>query len=117
MARFYSNENFPLPSVSRLRELGHDVLTVLEAGNANQRITDSARLVYAISVNRAVLTLNRKHFIGLHNRNPQHCGIVVCSIDSDFAALAGRIHEAVTAHPDLAGVPIRVNLSTMDRQP
>jgi hypothetical protein len=27
MAQFYSNENFPLPVVDKLRELGHDVLT------------------------------------------------------------------------------------------
>jgi hypothetical protein len=32
MARLYSNENFPLPVVEKLRALGHDVLTVQEAG-------------------------------------------------------------------------------------
>jgi hypothetical protein len=42
MARFYSNENFPLLTVVKLRELGHEVLTALEAGNANQRILDEA---------------------------------------------------------------------------
>ena len=26
MARFYANENFPLPTVEELRRLGHDVL-------------------------------------------------------------------------------------------
>ncbi|WP_442484067.1 DUF5615 family PIN-like protein [Aeoliella sp. SH292] len=31
MARLYANENFPLPIVQRLRELGHDVLTTLDA--------------------------------------------------------------------------------------
>ena|SRR5580698_9582253 len=109
MARFYSNENFPFPSVSKLRELGHDVLTVLEAGNANQRIADEAVLAYAVSENRAVLTINRRHFISLHNRNPHHGGVVVCSIDADFEALARRIHDAVTARADLDGVLIRVN--------
>jgi hypothetical protein len=76
MARFYANENFPLLAVVRLRELGHDVITALEAGNANRRIPDEAVLAYAISGNRAVLTINRKHFIGLHKRMPAHCGIV-----------------------------------------
>jgi hypothetical protein len=38
MARFYSNENFPLLAVVKLRELGHEVVTAWEAGNANQRI-------------------------------------------------------------------------------
>jgi hypothetical protein len=28
MARFYSNENFPLPPVSKLPELGHDIFVV-----------------------------------------------------------------------------------------
>jgi hypothetical protein len=109
MARFYSNENFPLLTVVKLRELRHEVVTPLEAGNANQQIEDEAVLAYAIAGNRAVLTVNRKHFIALHNRAPTHCGIVVCSVDADFAGQARRIHEAVSLHDDLAGVLIRVN--------
>jgi hypothetical protein len=109
MARFYSNENFPLLTVTKLRELGHEVATALEAGNANQRIADEAVLAYAISENRAVLTINRKHFIALHNRMPSHSGIVVCSLDADFAGQADRIHEAVSLQADLAGKLIRVN--------
>ena len=35
MARLYSNENFPAQSVGELRRLGDEVLTSLEAGNAN----------------------------------------------------------------------------------
>jgi hypothetical protein len=86
MARFYSNENFPLLTVLKLREFGHDVVTALEAGNANQRISDEAVLAYAISGGRAVLTINRKHFVALHNKTPAHCGIVVCSLDADFGS-------------------------------
>jgi hypothetical protein len=37
MARLYSNENFPLPVVHRLRTLGHDVLTIQEAGGRVSR--------------------------------------------------------------------------------
>ena len=40
MARLYSNENFPFPAVEELRRLGHDVLTVQDAGKANQEIPD-----------------------------------------------------------------------------
>ncbi len=40
MARFYSNENFPLPVVEELRRLGHDVLTIQETGKAGQAVTD-----------------------------------------------------------------------------
>src|SRR5438128_5482728 len=37
MARLYADENFPQPAVERLRELGHDVQTVQEAGKAQQK--------------------------------------------------------------------------------
>jgi hypothetical protein len=37
VARLYANENFPLRVVEALRQLGHDVLTVREAGHDNQR--------------------------------------------------------------------------------
>ena len=47
MARLYSNENFPLPVVEELRQLGHDVLTTLEAGYAGQAISDEAVLDFA----------------------------------------------------------------------
>ena len=40
MARLYANENFPFQVVSALRDLGHDVLTSLDAGKANQSISD-----------------------------------------------------------------------------
>ena len=109
MARFYSNENFPLMTVMKLRELGHEVVTALESGNANRRVADEAVLAYAISRNLAVLTINRKHFIALHRRTPAHCGIVVCSVDVDFAGQAARIHEAVSPHAALTGALIRVN--------
>lgn len=109
MARFYSNENFPLMTVMRLRELGHEVVTALESGNANRRIADEAVLAYAISRNLAVLTINRKHFVALHHRMPAHCGIVVCSVDVDFAGQADRIHKAVSPHAVLTGALIRVN--------
>lgn len=39
---FYSNENFPLDMVTALRELGYNVLTSYEAGQANQGIPEGA---------------------------------------------------------------------------
>ena len=47
MARLYSNENFPQLAVEVLRQLGHDVLTVLETGRANQAIPDEEALTFA----------------------------------------------------------------------
>ena len=72
MARLYSNENFPLPVVEALRILGHDVLTIQETGKADQALPDDAVLKFATAENRAVLTLNCRHFIRLHQQNPQH---------------------------------------------
>ena len=109
MAKLYSNENFPQPVVEELRRWGHDVLTVLEAGKASQAIEDEVVLAYAVSLGRAVLTLNRKHFIRLHHLQPDHAGIVICTFDPDFVGQAERIHVAMEAVPHLAGELLRVN--------
>ena len=47
MARLYADEQYPYPVVEFLRALGHDVLTVQEAGKANQRISDPDVLAFA----------------------------------------------------------------------
>ena len=109
MANLYSNENFPLRVVEALRHLGHDVLTVQETGHANRGTSDEAVLGFARERNRVVLTLNRRHFKRLHGEQPDHPGIIVCSFDSDFDALAQRIHTAISAAPDLRGTLLRVN--------
>ena len=110
MTRLYSNENFPIPVVAALRELGHDVLTSVEAGNANQAIPDDDVLGFAAGDNRSVITLNRQDFIRLHGRRAaEHEGIVVCSPDLDFSGMAKRIHDALTVHNPLKRKLLRVN--------
>lgn len=109
MARLYSNENFPLPVVEELRRLGHDVLTVGDADRAGRRIPDHEVLEFAIAQDRAVLTLNRRHFVGLHLANPKHVGIIACTFDEDFSAQAHRIHEAINRAGDLRAQLLRVN--------
>lgn len=84
MGHLYANENFPLPVVERLRELGHDVLTTTDAGQSDQAASDEEVLAFAILQSRAVLTLNRKHFVRLHRDHDDHRGIVVCTFDADF---------------------------------
>src|SRR5437588_12771143 len=102
MARFYANENFPLPVVEALRDAGHDVLTVAETGKAEQAWPDEDVLEFATHDDRALLTLNRKHFIRLHNQQAQHSGILVCTFDSDFLSQAQRIDEAIRLSKGLA---------------
>lgn len=77
MARLYTDEHFPFRVTQHLRTLGHDVLTAQEAGNADQSIPDEAVLTYATAQQRAVLTMNRRHFVRLHRQQPSHCGIII----------------------------------------
>ena len=110
MVRFYSNEKIALQVVTELRRLGHDVLTSLEAGNANASVPDPEVLAFASSQQRILLTHNRRHFLQLHlRRTERHFGIVLCTFDADFAGQADRINAAVVALPDCADQLIRVN--------
>ena len=109
MALLYSDENFPLPVIEFLRQLGHDVVTIQERGRDNEAAPDDEVLQMAANEGRALITLNRRHFIRLHRQGAAHQGIIVCTVDPDFAGQAQRIHEAVSATPDLSGQLIRIN--------
>jgi hypothetical protein len=109
MARLYANENFPLPVVEELRRLGHEVLTTYEAGDAGKSVPDEQVLAFATAEGRALVTINRKHFIHLHNANPDHAGIIVCSFDPDFTGQANRIHAAIDSRAQLSGELVRIN--------
>jgi hypothetical protein len=109
VANLYSNENFPLPGVDHLRQLGHDVLTIQEVGQADQAVPDDAVLAFSTKENRILLTFNRKHFIKLHRETPNHSGIIVCTFDPDFEALANRIHQAIEQSEETTGKLMRVN--------
>lgn len=113
MARFYANENFPFPAVRALRALGHEVITTADANRAGQAIPDEDVLTYATEHGLAVLTLNRRDFVRLHQATPAHAGIVVCTVQPDFALLAGRIDAAVKTFASLERQLVRVNRSPM----
>ena len=108
MARFYADEQFPLQVVELLRNLGHDVLTVQEAGNANQRIPDDQVLAFAVNQERAILTINRVDFIRLHRRDNKHFGIVVCTNNRNWQQFTAQVDEAVRIEESLQGKLIRV---------
>jgi predicted nuclease of predicted toxin-antitoxin system len=108
VARLYTNENVPLAVVQELRRLGHDVLTSLDAGNANQSVPDLEVLYFAAANNRVLLTFNRRDFLKLHARNSQHSGIVLCTVDPDFASQANRIDEALRRSDDMTSQIVRV---------
>ncbi len=106
MASLYADEQVPLLVVELLRTLGHDVLTVQEAGNAG--MSDPEVLAFAVSNKRTVLTQNRRDFIRLHIQQPDHAGIIVCTADKNLEKLATRINEAISTEETLRGKLIRV---------
>ncbi|NJL42685.1 MAG: DUF5615 family PIN-like protein [Pseudanabaena sp. SU_2_4] len=108
MARLYADEQFPRSVSQLLRTMGHDVLTVQEAGNDNLGIPDEEVLTFAIGDNRAVVTLNRQDFIRLHRANSEHFGIIVSTNDTDRSRMATRIDEAIATQESLEGKLIRV---------
>jgi len=108
MARLYADEQFPRQVSELLRMMGHDILTVQEAGNANLGIPDDRVLEFAVQNQRAVLTLNRQDFIQLHRANPSHCGIIVCTNDMDRSRMAIRINDAIATEESLTSQLIRV---------
>lgn len=114
MARLYSDENFPLPVVEELRRLGHDVLTIVEDGQANCQFPDEAVLQQAAAQNRAVLTLNRKHFWRLHELAREHAGIILCTSDKDFIGQAHRINQLLQTEDSLTGRLVRVKRPATD---
>jgi hypothetical protein len=110
MACLYADEDFDYAVVEQLRLLGHDVLTVQEAGHGGRRIPDADVLAFAIGADRAVVTFNRWDFVRLHTRVQPHRGIIVCTRDADAAALAARIHHAIVGQTNLENQLFAVNL-------
>jgi hypothetical protein len=107
MALLYADENFDAAVVAQLRALGHDVQTVQEANRRG--CDDPTVLADATAAGRAVLTFNRRHFIGLHRQSSAHHGIIACSDDPDASALAIRIHDALGSVASLRGALLRIN--------
>src|SRR5688572_13230849 len=103
MAILYADENYPYPVVVLLRGLGHDILTAHADGRAGLGIDDPDVLARATQLGRAVLTEDRKDYHRLHRRDPNHAGIITCTRDNDWLALALRIHAAIIAFSDLHG--------------
>ncbi len=93
MARLYANENFPLPVVEALRRTGHDVMTVRESGKADQAVPDEEIPDLAAGEDRAVLTLNRKHFVRLHKERPN---TRASSYAPSIRTSSGRLIESTT---------------------
>ncbi|NEZ54301.1 DUF5615 family PIN-like protein [Adonisia turfae] len=108
MVDLYSNENFPIDMVVLLRNLGYDVLTSYDAGQANQGIPDKDVLTYATQNNRVVITLNRQDFINLHRQSPDHNGIIICKDDRNYTDQVQTLHTYLETQTSLNNRLIRV---------
>ncbi len=113
MIKLYADEQFPLPVVKILRTLGYDILTVQDAGKAEQKIPDPEVLHYSISLNRAVLTMNRRDFICLHTQTPQHQGIVICKSSTNWEKIAQAIHSHLSEFETIEKQLIRIKLPSL----
>jgi hypothetical protein len=109
VAHLFSDENFPHPVVERLRELGHIVTTLQDQGKASISLPDPDVLLLASEAQSALLTLNRRHFIRLHRQHPEHCGIIVCTVNPDFDTLAQQIDQEIGRAGSLTGKLLRIN--------
>jgi hypothetical protein len=69
-----------------LRAMGHNILTVQEAGKENPKNPHEEVLAFAVSEKRAVLTLNRRYFIRLYSLQSDHAAIIVCRGEDDLTA-------------------------------
>jgi hypothetical protein len=93
MAALMADENFPRPVVEVLRNLGHDVDTAQSLGVAHR--SDVEVLEAATAEGRTLLTFDRD-FIRLHRKSSAHGGIVLCTPDPDWNALAVRIDRILS---------------------
>jgi len=82
----FPNANRIVP-ISQMKELIEE-RTETKPGQAglyfkiNPRVDDLPEK-YSIKHKCVLITFNRKHFIHLHKRNPEHYGIIVCTFDPD----------------------------------
>lgn len=109
MASLLADENIPAPVVSMLRQHGYDILTLQDLNKAGLAVPDDEVLALSTSLGRCLLTQNRKDFIKLHELQPLHAGILICTVDNHFAALADRIASCLMLHEDsVTGQLLRV---------
>jgi hypothetical protein len=94
--------------VERLRDLGCDVLTSYDAGQANKGIPDREVLRFATEQNRAVITFNRDDFVALHRGGHYHAGIIVCKDDRDYLGQVAFLHAYLQEVDSLLNRLIRI---------
>jgi predicted nuclease of predicted toxin-antitoxin system len=108
MVKLYLDEDCSDKKLKKvLIEFGYDVQTTAEANNIGK--DDKTQLIYAVSQNRAIVTHNRKDFIRIHKKTPNHTGIIVCTQNPNNQQLAEKIDEKIRNIDQLTNLLLRVN--------
>jgi hypothetical protein len=108
MARLYANGNFPQPVVQALRVLGHEVLTVLETGKAEQAWPDDQVLEFARQPELCFTNHESKALYPFARAATQTRRNHRLYIRPDFSSQARRNHEAIQQNSPLAGKLVRI---------
>lgn len=103
-----ADEDFDQRVVRLLLAAGYDIITLQQLGLAGRAVPDDQILAVAITLERAILTFNRKHFIKLHKQSPKHFGIIICTRNPDYNQLWRNILDQLTNINSLHGKLIRV---------
>src|SRR5436190_23292939 len=105
MLSILADECVDVQLVFRLRKLGYEVGTVRDfcQSKYGDGIDDLAVLELARRHRCAVLTANETHFLNLHRECPWHHGILIIETESNVAAQARRIDEALKAKVEVRG--------------
>lgn len=92
-----------------LRQAGHDVQVPADVVPPLTSADDHVHLSHARSADRAILTLNPKHFQALHYKNARHAGILAVYQDNDVTKdmsnteIVEAIANLESAVPQIAG--------------
>lgn len=108
MARLLADADFPNPVLMELRRLGHDAISLGEAGLAHRWGTDDEVLSAAKNDGRALLTLDLRSFAQLIAGGADHPVVIACMFDADFAGMARRIDQALSTSEKPTGRIIRI---------
>ena len=97
---YYFDEHMHSAIAEQLQARGIDVLTVLAAGQANRKISDTEQLAFAASRDRVLVTEDH-HFIELARTQVPHSGVVYFPIKLGIGPCVAYLELlALTTAPD-----------------
>ena len=100
--RLFTDEDVDARVAPALRQRGYDAVSCLEAGRANQDISDHDQLAYAAEQGRAILIYNVRHYVPLDQAwkaaGWEHAGIIASAQLRDLGELLRRVERHLKTH-------------------